>query len=111
MNDASAPLHDIRFPNETAKYRGARNGLLDAERELRRQTERVAALRRSLPMGGPIPEDYVFDEAPRDQSAGRVRFSELFGDKPTLIAYSFMFGPQDAAACPSCTSILDALDG
>jgi predicted dithiol-disulfide oxidoreductase (DUF899 family) len=111
MNDASAPLHQVRFPNETAEYRGARNGLLQAERELRQQTERVAALRRGLPLGGPIPEDYVFDEAPRDQSARRVRFAELFGDKPTLVTYSFMFGPDDTAACPLCTSILDNLDG
>src|ERR1700682_2681396 len=111
MNDATAPLHDVRFPNEGGEYRRSRNDLLDAERELRRQTERVAALRRSLPAGGVIPDDYVFDEAPRDQPERRVRFSELFGDKPTLITYSFMFGPEDAAACPSCTSILDALDG
>jgi predicted dithiol-disulfide oxidoreductase (DUF899 family) len=40
-----------------------------------------------------------------------VRFSELFGDKDTLIAYSFMYGPEMAEACPSCTSILDGLDG
>lgn len=111
MNDATAPLHDVRFPNEGGEYRRSRNHLLDAERELRRQTERVAALRRSLPAGGAIPEDYVFDEAPLDQAERRVRFSELFGDKPTLITYSFMFGPEDGAACPSCTSILDALDG
>ena len=111
MSDQSAPLHGVRFPNESSEYRNARNGLLDAERELRRQTERVAALRRDLPAGGAAPEDYVFDEAPLDKPARRVRFSELFGDHPTLIAYSFMFGPADAAACPSCTSILDALDG
>jgi predicted dithiol-disulfide oxidoreductase (DUF899 family) len=111
MNDASAPLHQVRFPNESAEYRSARSGLLQAERELRRQTERVAALRRGLPAGGAIPEDYVFDEAPRDEPERQVRFSELFGDSPTLITYSFMFGPEDAAACPSCTSILDALDG
>ena len=111
MNDASAPLHQIRFPNESAEYRSARSGLLQAERELRRQTERIAALRRGLPAGGAIPEDYVFDEAPRDKPERQVRFSELFGSSPTLITYSFMFGPEDAAACPSCTSILDALDG
>jgi len=111
MNDASAPLHQVRFPNESAEYRSARNGLLEAERELRRQIERVAALRRGLPQGGAVPEDYVFDEAPPEQANRRVRFSELFGDSPTLISYNFMFGPQDDAACPNCTSILDTLDG
>ncbi len=41
----------------------------------------------------------------------QVRLSELFGDKDTLFAYSFMYGPEMKAACPSCTSILDSLDG
>ena len=111
MDDVSAPLHNVRFPNENGEYRSARNKLLAAERDLRRQTEEVAALRRGLPPGGPVPLDYVFDEAPQGRPARRVRLSELFGSSPTLIAYSFMFGPDDAAACPLCTSILDALDG
>jgi predicted dithiol-disulfide oxidoreductase (DUF899 family) len=111
MNDRAAPFHDVRFPAESSAYRDARNDLLMAERELRRQIEQVAALRRTLPLGGRVPEDYVFDEAPRDQPKRQVRFSELFGESPTLITYNFMFGPEDAAACPSCTSILDTLDG
>ena len=41
-----------------------------------------------------------------------VRFSELFATgKDTLAIYSFMYGPRMKAACPMCTSILDALDG
>jgi predicted dithiol-disulfide oxidoreductase (DUF899 family) len=41
-----------------------------------------------------------------------VRLSELFADgKDTLFLYSFMYGPKMEAACPSCTSIIDALDG
>jgi predicted dithiol-disulfide oxidoreductase (DUF899 family) len=106
-------LHEVRFPNEGSRYRTARNKLLQAERDLRRQIERVAALRRRLPTGGPIAEDYVLDEAPiaTPDAVRSVRFSELFGESPTLLAYNFMFGPDDAAACPSCTSILDALDG
>lgn len=41
-----------------------------------------------------------------------MHLSELFdGDKDVLILYSFMLGPAMAAACPSCTSIIDALDG
>jgi predicted dithiol-disulfide oxidoreductase (DUF899 family) len=111
MTDPSSPLHDVRFPNESPDYRSSRNVLLDAERELRRQVERVAALRRDLPQGGAVLEDYLFAEAPPNQSKRQVRFSELFGDKPALITYSFMFGPDDAAACPLCTSLLDGLDG
>src|SRR5262249_39819201 len=101
-------MHDTRFPNESPEYRQARNQLLTAEIELRRQVERVAELRRHLPPGGALKEDYLFHAVP---GAAAVRFSELFGDKPTLAVYSFMYGPEMKAACPSCTSILDSLDG
>ncbi len=100
-------LHDTRFPNESRQYREARDELLVAERDLRRQSERVAAQRRALPPGGAIPEDYAFDEGGRT-----VTLSELFGSHQTLIAYSFMFSPREGARpCPMCTSMLDSLDG
>ena len=94
------------FPNESAKYRSARKKLLDAELALRRQVEKVAAQRRKLPPGGEVPEDYVFDS-----EAGPVKMSQLFRRGKTLLAYSFMYGPKMKAACPMCTSFLDALDG
>jgi predicted dithiol-disulfide oxidoreductase (DUF899 family) len=104
-------MHSIRFPNETPAYRTARNTLLDAERDLRRQVEAVAAQRRELPLGGEIPQDYAFQQ----RSGGAVtiaRMSELFGEgKDTLAIYSYMYGPDAARPCPMCTSILDALDG
>ena len=49
-----------RFPNESAEYRAARNALLAEEIAVRRATERVAELRRQLPPGGEVPEDYRF---------------------------------------------------
>ena len=64
----------IQFPGESGEYRLARNQLLDAEAELRRAIERVAAQRRALPPGGAVPEDYVFEEA---ADGGEVRFSQL----------------------------------
>jgi predicted dithiol-disulfide oxidoreductase (DUF899 family) len=100
------------FPGESQEYRRARNELLEAELELRRQTERVAAQRRKLPLGAEVAVDYEFDGAD-----GPVRLSELFADgKDTLFLYSFMFLPGDdgeplAVGCPSCTSIIDGLDG
>ncbi len=117
----------VRFPGESEEYREARNRLLEAEMELRRTIERVAAERRALPPGGEVPEDYVFEEA----ADGReVRFSELFAPgKDALVIYSFMFprysgdtrpGPAEGETaqlplaerpCASCTSILDSLDG
>ncbi|HEY8267254.1 MAG TPA: DUF899 family protein [Xanthobacteraceae bacterium] len=108
-------LHDKHFPGESAGYRKARNALLRSEIELRRQIESVAAARRRLPLGGTLPEDYAFEEGAADiadtTTVRRVRLSELFGDKNTLVAYSFMYGPAMAKACPMCTSILDGLDG
>jgi predicted dithiol-disulfide oxidoreductase (DUF899 family) len=95
------------FPGETAKYRAARNRLLKEEVKLRREIERVAAKRRTLPLGGALPEDYVFDSA-----NGTLKLSELFeSGKDTLLVYNFMFGPQMAEPCPYCSSILDSVDG
>jgi predicted dithiol-disulfide oxidoreductase (DUF899 family) len=106
-------LHDIRFPSETDEYRAARDQLLEAEVELRRMTEAVAEQRRSLPRGGVIPTDYVFDEGSVDNdTVSRVRLSDLFeGDKDVLFLYNFMYGPKDDSACPLCTSFMDAIDG
>jgi predicted dithiol-disulfide oxidoreductase (DUF899 family) len=92
--------HSFRFPGETDSYRSARNQLLQAEIDLRRRVEEVAALRRQLPLGGQIPEDYVFEEGSADlndaHTARQVPLSELFQPgKDTLAIYSFMFGPED----------------
>jgi predicted dithiol-disulfide oxidoreductase (DUF899 family) len=98
----------MNFPGESTQYREARDRLLQAEAELRRQTEAVAAMRRELPAGGVVPQDYVFDGA-----GGEVRFSELFGEHDTLVVYSFMFPRtlDDDSPCPACSSILESLDG
>lgn len=107
--------HDVRFPGESTSYRAARNALLDAEIELRRATEAVAAQRRSLPLGGELREDYVFDEIVCEYGKSnkrKIRMSELFApDKTSLILYNFMYGPDMKRPCPSCTSIIDGLDG
>jgi predicted dithiol-disulfide oxidoreductase (DUF899 family) len=109
-------LHAVRFPGESPAYRIARDRLLRAEMELRRQTEATAALRRALPLGGAVPVDNAFDDegdTPVDTDIERqTRLSDLFADgKDTLAIYSYMFGPAMSAPCPSCSSILDALDG
>lgn len=110
-----APSHSFRFPGESDSYRTARNQLLEAEVNLRRRVEEVAALRRKLPVGGEIPEDYLFDEGWADlndsQTSRQVRLSQLFQPgKDTLVIYSFMFGPKMKAACPMCSSIIDGLN-
>jgi predicted dithiol-disulfide oxidoreductase (DUF899 family) len=99
--------NSTRFPGESEAYRSARNQLLEEETALRRNLESVAARRRTLPLGGEVPQDYVFDE-----EHGQVRMSQLFSPgKDTLVIYSYMYGPQMAKPCPFCTSILDGLDG
>ena len=100
------------LPGESGEYRRARNALLEAEAEVRGRIEAVAAQRRALPLGGEVPTDYAF-AAGESQS---VRLSELFAQgKDTLFLYSFMFIPDGGdplgTACPSCTSIVDGLDG
>jgi len=107
----SSKLQHVRFPSESNEYRAARNKLLEEEMALRRQVERVAALRRALPPGGLVMEDYVFEGV---DSAGRrtpMKFSDLFGPRDTLAIYSFMYGPERDRPCPGCTHLLDCLDG
>ena len=111
-------LHAMRFPGESPGYRAARNDLLSAEIELRRRTEAVAEQRRRLPLGGELPADYEFEEWDEAGGAPRpVPLSSLFTDGlDTLIIYSFMWVPQDqglpfVGPCPSCTSIIDGIDG
>ena len=101
-----AKINGVRFPNESAQYRQARDALLAEEIDLRRHIERVAEQRRALPPGGAIPTDYQFEG-----EGGPVRMSELFGDKQTLAIYSMMYGPQRKEPCPMCTSLLSAWDG
>jgi predicted dithiol-disulfide oxidoreductase (DUF899 family) len=113
---ASVSIHSQRFPGESADYRAARDKLLTAEVNLRRELEKVAAMRRQLPLGGALPQDYEFEEGsadPKDTESMRtVRMSELFvRPEASLVVYSFMYGPNMAKACPSCTSMLDSLDG
>jgi predicted dithiol-disulfide oxidoreductase (DUF899 family) len=120
----------IAFPGESAAYRGARDRLLEQEVELRRAMEAVAAARRALPPGGFVPEDYVFQGRGKGGAPTDVRLSELVvPGKDSLAIYSFMFprdpgderpGPADGETallplaegpCPSCTALLDQLDG
>src|SRR5689334_22227707 len=119
----------VAFPGASAKYRAARNRLVDQEIELRRAMEAVAEARRRLPPGVVVPADYVF-QAHGPGGPAEVRLSELFAPgRNSLVIYSMMFpraaddtspgppGGQTAllplaeGPCPSCTALLDQLDG
>jgi predicted dithiol-disulfide oxidoreductase (DUF899 family) len=104
--DELAALNPIRHPNESDEYRRARQELLIEEIELRRRAERVASLRRGLPLGGEVPDDYHFV----GEDGSDVSLADLFGEHETLIIYSYMFGPQREAPCPMCTSLMGGFD-
>ncbi len=100
------------YPNESQEYREARNELLEAEDALRAQVECVAGLRRSLPLGGEVDQDYRFEERGPRGGARKVGLEDLFGtSQNSLLIYGFMFGPEMEQACPMCTSFLDSLNG
>jgi predicted dithiol-disulfide oxidoreductase (DUF899 family) len=120
----------MTLPGESPEYRAARERLLAQEIELRRALEGVAAARRELPHGGRVTTDYVFQGAGPNGVPTDVRLSELFQPrKNSLVIYSFMFprdpddqtpGPREGETallslaegpCPSCTALLDQLDG
>jgi predicted dithiol-disulfide oxidoreductase (DUF899 family) len=101
-----AATNVVRHPGESQEYRGARQALLVEEIVLRRQAERVASLRRDLPPGGEVPEDYRFVA----EDGSEVSLADLFGAHQTLIVYSYMFGPEREAPCPMCTSLMGGFD-
>ncbi len=121
---------NLAFPGESAEYRAARDRLLEREIALRRLTEDVAVARRELPPGGVVPANYVFQGADANGNPTDVRMSDLFASgKDSLAIYSMMF-PRDSSderpgpsagetarlpfaqgPCPSCTALLDQLDG
>jgi predicted dithiol-disulfide oxidoreductase (DUF899 family) len=120
----------ITFPGESLEYRAARERLLEQEIELRRAMEAVAGTRRELPVGGVVPDDYVFEGAGADGTPTDIRLSELFTPgRNSLVIYNFMFprdpgderpGPASGQTallklaegpCPSCVALLDQLEG
>ena len=101
-----AAKNKTRHPNESGDYRHARQQLLVEEIEVRRNLERVAALRRDLPPGGEVLRDYHFVA----EDGTDVTLADLFGNHDTLVIYSYMFGPQRDAPCPMCTSLMGGFD-
>ncbi len=101
------------FAGESADYQQRREELLAAELALKDQVERVAALRRALPLGMRVP-DYVFREGPMDLSRNDpadfrdVRLADLFTDgHDTLIIDHLMFAAADPEPCVMCSMWAD----
>ena len=83
----------------------ARIELLKAEKELTRRGDQLARQRQELPWV-PVNKGYRFqiDE-------GSASLPDLFRGRSQLLVYHFMFGPDYAAGCPSCSSIADGFNG
>ena len=96
----------VRIRGESAEYRDARKALLAEEIELRRHSERVAAMRRALPPGAPVAGDYQF----KTEDGQVTDIAGLFAGQQTLIVFGFMFGPQRARPCPMCVNHLGPWD-
>ena len=109
-------LRHTRLANEPHEYLQKREELRLAEMEMFRNIERVAALRRALPVGAEVA-DYLFQEGPLDLNASdgaisSVHLSQLFsGPGRALIIYHFMYGKRNTTACPMCTMWIDTLNG
>jgi predicted dithiol-disulfide oxidoreductase (DUF899 family) len=87
------------------EWLSARLELLDAEKELTRRSDELARRRQDLPWVR-IDKEYRFET---DEGSASLR--DLFRGRSQLLVYHFMFGPEYAAGCPSCSAIADGFNG
>jgi predicted dithiol-disulfide oxidoreductase (DUF899 family) len=94
--------------NESIDYRQRREELRAAELDLADHVERVAALRRTLPLDTVMDDYELIDVSTGDQ----VRLSELFtAQNRSLVIYHLMFGKAQQNPCPLCTMWIDGYNG
>jgi predicted dithiol-disulfide oxidoreductase (DUF899 family) len=86
------------------EWLAARLELLKDEKELTRRSDELARRRQELPWVR-IDKEYRFET---DQ--GSASLADLFKGRSQLLVYHFMFGPDYAAGCPSCSAIADGFD-
>ena len=87
------------------EWLAARLELLGAEKEHTRRSDELARQRRELPWVR-IDTAYRFDT-----DEGSASLADLFRGRSQLLVYHFMFGPDYAAGCPSCSAIADGFNG
>ena len=87
------------------EWQAARDELLRREKEHTRMGDELARQRRELPWV-PIEKEYRFDT-----DEGTRTLAELFDGRSQLLVYHIMFGPSFEAACPTCSSMADTMDG
>ncbi len=82
----------------------ARRALLDEEKRLTRLRDEVAAKRRALPPVR-VEKPYAFDTP-----VGRQTLAQLFEGRSQILVYHFMYGPEMADPCRSCSFWADGFD-
>jgi predicted dithiol-disulfide oxidoreductase (DUF899 family) len=87
------------------EWLAARLDLLDAEKELTRRSDEIARQRQALPWVR-VDKEYRFDT-----EDGPATLADLFRGNSQLLVYHFMFGPDYAAGCPSCSAVADGFSG
>ena len=87
------------------EWLAARRELLEAEKELTRRSDDLARRRQELPWVR-IEKEYRFET-----DEGSASLEDLFRGRSQLLVYHFMFGPEYAAGCPSCSGIADGFNG
>ena len=87
------------------EWLAARLDLLEAEKDVTRRSDELAQRRQALPWVR-IDAPYRFET-----DAGSAALADLFAGRSQLLIYHFMFGPDYAAGCPSCSAIADGFDG
>ena len=82
----------------------ARTELLKKEKEFSRLRDQIAQQIRDLPWEQ-VDKQYVFD-----CPDGKESLADLFAGRSQLLVYHFMFGPNNAEGCPSCSLMADHYD-
>ncbi len=87
------------------EWQAVRDELLAEEKEHTRHADELARKRRELPWV-PVEKEYELETADGTKSLG-----DLFDGRSQLLIYHFMFGPSYEAGCPTCSSMVDGVDG
>jgi predicted dithiol-disulfide oxidoreductase (DUF899 family) len=102
METKASTKHAVGTREEWLK---ARLKLLKEEKEHTRRGDELALKRQNLPWVR-VEKKYEFATG-----KGSASLDDLFQGRSQLLVYHFMFGPDYAAGCPSCSAIADGFNG
>lgn len=102
MGTKTSAKHAVGTREEWLK---ARLKLLKEEKDHTRRGDELALERQELPWVR-VDKEYRFAT-----EEGGASLPELFRGRSQLLVYHFMFGPDYAAGCPSCSAIADGFNG